>query len=54
MCSLANTGGAEALRPALIVSWPFDPSTVADELIQLAGPLHDELHMSSPQTFSRG
>jgi len=37
MCSFANTGGAGALQPALIVSWPFDPFTVAEELIQLAG-----------------
>jgi len=34
MCSLANTGGAGALPPAVIVSWPFDPSTSAEELIQ--------------------
>jgi hypothetical protein len=34
MCSFAHTGGAGALRPALIVSWPFDPSTIAEELIQ--------------------
>jgi hypothetical protein len=34
MCSFANTGGAGALQPALIVSWPFDPSTIAEELIQ--------------------
>jgi hypothetical protein len=34
MCSFANTGGAGALRPALIVSRPFDPFTVVEELIQ--------------------
>jgi hypothetical protein len=34
MCSFANTGGAGALPPAVIVSWSFDLSTVAEELIQ--------------------
>jgi hypothetical protein len=34
MCSFVNTGGAGTLRLALIVSWPFDPSTISEELIQ--------------------
>jgi hypothetical protein len=34
MCSFAKTGGAGGLQPALIVSRPFDPSTIPEELIQ--------------------
>jgi hypothetical protein len=34
MCSFADTGGAGTLRPAVFVSWRFDPSTVVEERIQ--------------------
>jgi len=34
MCSFANTGGAGALQSAVFVSWPVDPPTIAEELIQ--------------------
>jgi hypothetical protein len=34
MCSFANTGGDGALQPAVFVNWPFDPPTIAEELIQ--------------------
>ena len=38
MCSSANNGGAGARQPAMIVGWPLHRSTIAEELIQYAGP----------------